>query len=182
MIKNPVALAIAAALPAWAVAVGVVLRSLIAEWRRRPAEPGLNTAAQADAFVAEMRRPVIVGRVIGRSPLARPVLGLTVEPAPFIPAGVDGFAVDGRTGPPIEPRLRRTPSLPPLGTAGTPIWDALVTERHRRVEALRMPTREMRVAFDLLAQRWLCTHCESGTCEACAGCSCPCKTAVGARA
>jgi hypothetical protein len=126
---------------------------------RNDPQPGLNTVADADAFVGELRAVALSpGTYRSRVRPAAPALTVT------------------RTERPAAPAFEPFPASDLL--LDTPIFDALVMDRQRRMRALRMPTTEMRAAFDLIAQRWLCSHCDDGDCGSCPGCSCPCKLAA----
>jgi hypothetical protein len=173
----------------------MILSKVRAWWRRdREPQPGLNTLAEANAFVLAMHAapapaPAAIGRAtVPLSPLLhhgepeltmprvrrRPELArLVAEPVPAVPAWVEGFAIVAPPAP-VELTLTRTEAAP-MSSVGTPIWDALVAEQHSRVSALRMPTQQMRAVFDSLVDPWLCTHCGAGDCDSCPGCSCSCK-------
>lgn len=169
--------------PVWLTLFAVALRQWLEDhlWlraRKREREPGLNSLADAEVFVAEMRTEVWA------SELARP-RSKTVGVTPLEHDGLDLRVPRARTTP-LVASLRPEPvapvrySEPVFSLAGTPIFDGLVADLKARRRALRQPTAEMRRVFDALVERWLCTHCEFEACNGCPGCSCGCRLKVAA--
>jgi hypothetical protein len=150
--------------------------------RKRSREPGLNTVADADAFVEVLRtdRGPEDGEIaVEGARLRRSGRGPGVTPLEHNDTAV------------CVPRLRTTPLVglkapvamvrtaePVFVGMGTPIHDQLVADIKARRRALRWPTAEMRGLFDALVEKWMCTFCEYEGCRGCPGCSCSCKLAV----
>ncbi|HEX6968936.1 MAG TPA: hypothetical protein VF174_09040, partial [Micromonosporaceae bacterium] len=80
----------------------------------------------------------------------------------------------------LRPTVAMVRSEPVFAGMGTPIYDQLVRDIKARRRALRMRTQEVRVIFDELITKWMCTFCEYEGCRGCPGCSCSCKLAVAA--
>lgn len=195
--------------PVWLTLFAVALRQWLEDhmWlraRKREREPGLNSLADAEVFVADLRAeeketPVLLlaesraRRVPGSGPdsgLTRqrstttPGVGLAGAPAPLEHNETDLRVPRARTTP-LVASLRSAPvvpvrSEPVFASAGTPIYDQLCADLKARRRALRQPTAEMRRVFDALVERWLCTHCEFEACNGCPGCSCGCRLKVAA--
>lgn len=149
--------------------------------RRRSREPGLNTVADADRYVAEIRTdrgPEDGENAAGWVHIRRSDRG----PGRLTPLVHD--ETDMHT-----PRLRTTPLVlglksepvkpvrtePVFSVERTPIYDELCRDVRARRRALRWPTVEMRTLFDALVEKWRCSHCDSGDCAPCPGCSCECR-------
>lgn len=166
--------------PVWLTLFAVALRQWLEDhvWlraRKREREPGLNSLADADVFVADLRTQVWASELgFGQS-----------KPAPLQHNETDLWVPRARTTP-LVASLRPEPvapvrySEPVFSLAGTPIYDQLCADLKARRRALRQPTAEMRRVFDALVERWLCTHCEFESCNGCPGCSCGCRLKVAA--
>lgn len=160
--------------PVWLILFAVALRQWLEDhmWlraRKREREPGLNSLADAEVFVADLRTQVWASELgFGQS-----------KPAPLEHNETDLRVPRARTTP-LVASLRPAPvvpvrSEPVFASAGTPIFDELVRDLRVRRRALRMATQEVRVLFDALVEKWRCSHCTEDGCRGCPGCSCACK-------
>lgn len=177
-------------IPLWCVVFAIAFRMWLDDhlWlraRRRSREPGLNTVAEADAFVRDLRAEE--GDVAGRdsNPHALPLSATSGRPrlrGELTPLEHNETAVR-------VPRLRTTPLVlglkpepvkpvrtePVFVLESTPIYDSVVADFRRWRRAVRVPTQEMRLLFDALTAAWECSHCAEGDCATCPGCSCECR-------
>lgn len=145
--------AIKAGLFLWLVTFAVTFAAFLDNemWLRRR-QPGLNTEADADEYVEELRADP-PAPFVRRTPAVRRPVVLGLKPAPVA--------------------MVRTETV--FAGIGTPIFDQLVADIKRRRRALRWPTMEMRSMFDALTAAWRCSHCELEACIGCPGCSCDCR-------
>lgn len=196
----------------WVVTFAIALRQFVDDtlWllrRSRRDEPGINSEADAEAFVSELRYAGADDTTLTGLPPAVAAVGRASVPAPLSPLAhhepvelASRLRTSGAVAalperrvliaepvPPIPPFIegwalggRVATRIPPVGLdTRTPVFDELIAERRRRVRALRLPTAEMRVVFDRLVEAWRCSHCSDGDCAACPGCSCSCKLPAG---
>jgi hypothetical protein len=150
--------AIKAGLFLWLVTFAATLAAFLDNemWLRRR-QPGLNTEADADEYVEELRADP-PAPFVRRTPAVRRPVVLGLKPAPVA--------------------MVRTETV--FAGIGTPIFDGLVADIKRRKRALRWPTQEMRTMFDALTAAWRCSHCAEDDCRSCPGCSCNCRMEVAA--
>lgn len=151
--------------------------------RRRSREPGLNTVADAEQFVAEMRSPVDRLTDHLSTPESPALLSFDVRQERRLTPMLHHAPTER------APRLRTTPLVlglkpepvkpvrtePVFVLESTPIYDSVVADFRRWRRAIRVPTQEMRQLFDELVERWLCSHCTDEDHRMCPGCSCSCK-------